>query len=182
MVPVGSREEVVDGAAEARLHVLDRGREVGADLGRALHAERRDRVADEAAGLHEPGARALLHALLRPPSPPRSAGRCAARPGTNAAGTGRLAPRQHEHGQRLRVLGGEVEVRHHRVLDEGPRVLEVRHVPGERGLLAGEPAVLVLLGRLVADVGEVGADRAAAAVDHVAGAAALLLDQLLARG
>src|SRR5262249_36574414 len=52
--------------------------------------------------------------------------------------------------------------------------------PGERRLLAGEPPVLVLLGSLVADVREIGADRAPAAVDHVAGPAALVLDELLA--
>src|SRR5512138_2135980 len=48
----GRAQEVVDGAPEARLHVLDRDGEVGADLRRAPHAERRDVVADEAAGLH----------------------------------------------------------------------------------------------------------------------------------
>src|SRR5215468_9179054 len=61
-------EEVVERPAEAGLDVFDRLREVGADLGRALHAVDRDRMADEAAGLDEPRARTgpvlLLGGLL----------------------------------------------------------------------------------------------------------------------
>ena len=74
-----------------------------------------------------------------------------------------------------------MEIRHDRLGDQCPRLLQVSHVPGEGGLLSREPAVFVLLGRLVADVGEIGADRAATAIDHVAGVASLFIDQFLAQ-
>src|SRR6202162_2440814 len=57
-------QEVVHRAAEARLDVFDRRREVGADLRGAPDAERLDGVADETAGLDEPGARSALHPRL----------------------------------------------------------------------------------------------------------------------
>ncbi len=63
---------------------------------------------------------------------------------------------------------------------ERARVLEVRDVPRERRLLPRETAVFVLLGRLLADVRQIGSDRAAASVHDVARAAALLRDQFLA--
>ena len=118
IVPVGSRRKSSIVRPKRDLHVLDGGREVGTDLRRALHAERRDRVADEAAGLDEPGARARLHRAAPPPPPRRSAGRCAARRRGSAAGTSRPPPRQHQHRQRLRLRGREVEVRHHGVGDQ----------------------------------------------------------------
>ena len=89
------------------------------------------------------------------------------------------APGQHQHRQCLRLFGREVEVRHDRAFDGRPRILEVRDVPGERGSLPREPAEVVLLGRLVADLREIGADRAAVAVDHVARATSLLAHEAL---
>ena len=52
-------------------------------------------------------------------------------------------------------------------------------MPAEERRQRGEAGVVVLFRPLLADARQVGPDRAAAAVDDVAGAAALLLDQLL---
>ena len=117
-------------------------------------------------GLHEPARPARSSSAPRPSTSSGVCGSVRGAPATYSAGTVDLPPRQHQHRERLRLLGREVEVRHHRVGDERARILEVRHVPGERRRLARQAAVVVLLGRLVADEGEVGADRAAAPVDR----------------
>ena len=80
IVPVGFSQEGVDRHAEALLHVFDRDRQVRPDLRRALHAKRRDRVTDEAAGLHEPRRRDRSSSRLRPSVPLAFADLCAAHP------------------------------------------------------------------------------------------------------
>jgi hypothetical protein len=125
-------EKRVERHAETTLDVLDGRGQIGADLGRALHAERRDRVADKAAGLHEPSARPGLHRLFRLELV--GAARIGARRAGDVAGRHVVPPpRQHQHRQRLRLLGGEVEVRHHGIDRERAGILEMRHVPRERG-------------------------------------------------
>ena len=139
----------------------------------------RDRVADEAAGLHEPRARALLHALLLRPSPPRSGGRCGARRGRRRPGpgpcarTGRAWPGPARPSSMKLKLGMTVSwTRARGSLRCATCQAKAVFCPESRPYSYCSAA-------LSPDVGEVGADRAAPAVDHVAGAAALLLDQLL---
>src|SRR6266511_5404363 len=88
-------QEVVHRAAEARLDVFYRRREIRPDLRGTLDAERLDRMADEAAGLDEPRARPGLHPRLLGDLFRRLRIR-ARRAGTVVGGDGRLAPGERE--------------------------------------------------------------------------------------